>query len=287
METNQNIKLYISFDDTIEEIFIDKFCSIEELKLIIESKTNIPSKEQILFYKKYLLKNEDTLVQYNISNNKVIKLKIKKNSNTKFRKNENELNIQRKNNNNIYNKKNSNDNSESTFLGLGSDIVKTISNVLNSPKEVHNFFNSPICSNLKDNYSTIKELENYDNIKEIYNGKTFNNIKAIVDIGSNILTLISGRKYQNYEDYNNNDNNNYQNTDSSDDDEVEYNMNYKNNNHRNNNFNYKEDNNNYKQKYKNQLKKLNEMGFNEDNINLSLLVKFNGDIEKCINDYYN
>ena len=52
METNENIKLYISFDDTIQEIFINQDSTIEELKLIIEATINIPLKDQILLYKK-------------------------------------------------------------------------------------------------------------------------------------------------------------------------------------------------------------------------------------------
>ena len=272
METNENIKLYISFDDTIQEIFINQDSTIEELKLIIEATINIPLKDQILLYKKSILKNEDSLEQYNISNNKVIELKIKKYSNKTSMNNENKLiNQQTKNDNKIYKKQNDNKKSENSFLEIGSDIVKTISNALNSPNEVNNLLQSPIYESFVNKDSDIKNT-----VDNFYNSKNFNKIKTIVDVSSGILSLISGRNYQDCKGNNNNN-------DSSDEEKT----NKKNTYYKNNNYKYEENNNNYKQKYKKQLKTLNEMGFNDDIINISLLKKFNGDIEKCINDYYN
>ena len=36
MDNNSNIKLYVAYKDTVEEIYIDKDSSIKDLKLIIE-----------------------------------------------------------------------------------------------------------------------------------------------------------------------------------------------------------------------------------------------------------
>ena len=302
MDNNSNIKLYVAYKDTVEEIYIDKDSSIKDLKLIIESKTNIPSKNQILFYKKSLLENEDTLDEYNISNNKMIELKIKKGS-RKRSNNERNLNIQRRNNDNIENK-----NSEVDYLGLGSDILKTISNALNSPNEVHKLLQSPIIDELKDNNDELKKLNDYVVLKNFYDNNNVKQLTKIVNFGSTIVSLLAGRNYnKNINDNNIKNNNilykeqnNYSSSDEEEDD-IRYNTKYKKNNKKNNikyNENYNnsysdnesdnenDNENNYKKKYKKQLKQLHDMGFDDDNINISLLVKFNGDIEKCINNLY-
>ena len=301
MDNNSNIKLYVAYKDTVEEIYIDKDSSIKDLKLIIESKTNIPSKNQILFYKKSLLENEDTLDEYNISNNKMIELKIKKGS-RKRSNNERNLNIQRRNNDNIENK-----NSEVDYLGLGSDILKTISNALNSPNEVHKLLQSPIIDELKDNNDELKKLNDYVVLKNFYDNNNVKQLTKIVNFGSTIVSLLAGRNYnKNINDNIKNNNilnkeqNNYSSSDEEEDD-IRYNTKYKKNNKKNNikyNENYNnsysdnesdnenDNENNYKKKYKKHLKQLHDMGFDDDNINISLLVKFNGDIEKCINNLY-
>ena len=319
---DEDIMLKISYDDSINQIKTKKCSTIEDLKYNIQKKLNYPIEKQVLIFKGDILKNNKEINYYNIKDNNLIILVIEQNENEDISINENnktintnnsinqnrkntipsnnnfnlqkqeidseknrkknfqktDIDIHNQNNNyktSIQNSKNNigtkikediNSSSSKGFLHDFNLFLKSIKNMVLQPEQIFNAFNNPLFKSFFDDDPEIRKIfTSPQNILELTKSKKYEKFANIVNIISKgVDKFYNINKSKNIEKNKENNNND-------DEDEDYYNI------------NYHKMNNNNKTKYENELRQLNELGF-DNQLCIQLLNKYNGDIEKCVEE---